>query len=744
MGCLWDPIAELEKTQADSRLGYPEISQPICSVLQIAMVDELQSWGVVPSRVVGHSSGEIAAAYSIGALSHRDAIAAAYFRGMAATKLQKDAPDLKGGMMAVGCSRDEADDVIEQSVLSGTAVVACVNSPSSVTLSGDVDALEQLRAIFDERKVFARRLKVEMAYHSRHMNRVFGSYSASIADLEPITQDDTNEEDVTLPTMISSVTGQEVAPELLGPYYWVRNLVSPVLFSDAIKELVIPEDHHINDSSANSISAVDLMIEVGPHSALSGPVEQILDHYGIKNVSYKSMFIRGRNALDTSLELASELFLDGVSLDISKVNGDLKVRRLIDLPPYQWNHSKIFRHETRIQTELMTRQFPSKGLIGAQVPMMDESQHVWRNFLRLSDEPWLRGHKVGSTVLFPAAGLVSMAIEAARQLVEPGKTARSLRLRDVSFSAAMVLPEDLATEVILHMRPHRIATSGSTPSSWWEFTISSCVGTSQLRDNCQGLITIDYADTTSEQMAREDTKIEKSMISEYHRVHKECTNSYSKEDFYEEFEKITWKYGEVFQGVENVQLGDGQSTYNVKIVDIGETFCKGRADRPFLIHAGTLDSILQGCLGSTYKNGRFETDKPVLPTFIGAMEISLDIPGHIGEVMPGLCESRRHGFKELSSNINTFDTGLSRVVLSVVDYRVSELENDMDAQEPQQLEAEPSEITSLVRWKSSLAIATQEELQTLVMASAPEARVLEVSPHIKFTEAMSRPHSPLS
>jgi zearalenone synthase (highly reducing iterative type I polyketide synthase) len=168
------------------------------------------------------------------------------------------------------------------------------------------------------------------------MNRVFGTYSASIADLEPITQDDTNEDgDFQIQTMISSVTGQEVASELLGPYYWVRNLISPVLFSDAVKELVSPTDDDENDGSS---SAVDLLIEIGPHSALSGPVEQILNHHGIRNVGYKSMLIRGRNAVETSLELASELYLDGIPLDISKVNGDLKVRRLTDLPPYQWNH----------------------------------------------------------------------------------------------------------------------------------------------------------------------------------------------------------------------------------------------------------------------------------------------------------------------------------------------------------------------------------------------------------------------
>ncbi|KAL6232450.1 hypothetical protein BDW75DRAFT_247185 [Aspergillus navahoensis] len=734
MGCVWDPVAELMKTQADSRLSQPEISQPICSVLQIALVDELRSWGVTPSRVVGHSSGEIAAAYSIGALSHRDAIAAAYFRGVAATRLRTEAPDLKGGMMAVGCSPDEAEELIEQSRLDGTAAVACVNSPSSVTLSGDVDTLDQLRAIFDKRKVFARRLKVEMAYHSRHMNRVFGSYAELIADLKPIPRkyNENENEDERIPTMVSSVTGQEVAPELLGPYYWVRNLVSPVLFSDAVKEMVSPTEADDDDDSSrnHSDNTVDLLIEVGPHSALGGPVEQILGHHGIKDVTYKSMLTRGRNALETSLELASELFLKGVPIDIPKVNSDLNPRRLTDLPPYQWNHSKVFRHETRIQRELVMRQFPSKSIIGAQVPMMDESQHVWRNFLRLSDEPWLRGHKVGSTVLFPAAGLISMALEAAQQLVEPSKTARSLRLREISFSAAMALSEDAPTEIILHIRPHLLATSGSTPASWWEFTISSCAGIDHLRDNCRGLITIDYTESTSEQMASEDASLEASRIADYHRVHEGCPDTYSKDDFYSQFEKISWKYGEAFRGVENVHLGDGQSTYDVRLVDIGETFSKGQLDRPFLIHAGALDSILQGCLGSTYKNGRFEMDKPVLPTFIGHMEISLDIPGDAGYVLPVLCESKRHGFKELSSNIYTFDSALSKINISVIDYRVSELENDAGEQDSQQLEVDPAEITSEPEEVKKVlsAVAAEDRLIRLYLHDNPAATVIELAP----------------
>lgn len=375
----------------------------------------------------------------------------------------------------------------------------------------------------------------------------------------------------------------------------------------------------------------------------------------------------------------------------------------------------------------MTRKFPTKSIIGAQLPMMDESQHVWRNFIRLADEPWLRGHMVGSTVLFPGAGLVSMALEASQQLVEPGKRARSFRLREVSFFAAMALPEDVSTEVIMHMRPHLIATAGSTPASWWEFTISSCVGTDQLRDNCRGLITIDYVETTSDQMASEDASFEAARIANYHRVLKEPSSTLSKEDFYNQFAKTGWRYGELFQGVENVHLGDGRTTYDVRLVDIGETFSRGQLDRPFLIHGAALDAILQGCLGSTYKNGSFEFDKPLLPTFIGELEISLDIPADVGYVFPGVCVSKRHGFNELSSNIFTFDDSLSKVYLSVIDFRLSELENDTGKQDGPQIEVDPAEISSEVRWNYGLQVMKQEEISKMVSAATQEDRVVEVT-----------------
>ncbi|CAF3577742.1 unnamed protein product [Fusarium graminearum] len=709
LGCDWTPIVELSRAQKESRLTLPEISQPICSVLQIALVDELRSWGVAPVSVVGHSSGEIAAAYCIEALSHKDAIAVAYFRGKVSAGLNH----LNGGMMAVGCSRAEAETLIDESDLQGGHVtVACVNSPSNVTLSGDVAPLDQLKGILEKRGIFARRLRVEVAYHSTHMNSVFADYTASIADIEPQSCPSHQ------PIMVSSVTNNQVDPALLGSYYWGRNLISPVLFSDTIKEMVSPAD-------GNGQKAVDLLVEIGPHGALGGPIEQILSHFDIENVGYQSMLTRGQNAVETSLELATSLFLQGVAIDIQKVNGDSGCRLLTNLPPYPWNHSKKFRAESRLQRELIAQSTPTRSIIGAPVPKMNESQRVWRGFIRLDDEPWIRGHTVGTTVLFPGAGMVSIVLEAAQQMVDPGKVARAFRLRDVSFSAAMALPEDQATEVIIQMKPQLVATSGSTPATWWEFTVSSCAGTDQLRDNCRGLITIDYEGNTSQQMAHEDSQVVSGRISDYHQILEECPATYAKDRFYKHMMKAAWRYGETFQGVENCHPGDGKTVFDVKLIDIGETFSKGQLDRPFLIHGATLDAVFQGWLGSTYKNGTFEFDKPFVPTKIGEMEISFNVPSEAGYMMPGLCRSHRSGFNELSADTIMFDKDFSRVILSVIDFRTSELEMDGAATEETTVEVDPADITSKVLWDYSLSLMEPCDLKQVMGSIVAQNRLTD-------------------
>ncbi|KAK2009421.1 KR domain-containing protein, partial [Colletotrichum eremochloae] len=719
-GADWDPLTELSKVQKASRIGVPEISQPICTVLQIALVDLLRSWNVNPSRVVGHSSGEIGAAYCIGALTHRDAVAAAYFRGKASASLQ----GRKGGMMAVGSSPEGIEKHISDAGVN--VAVACVNSPSSTTLSGDVDALQTLQSLLEERGIFARRLKVDVAYHSIHMQDCSNEYHSSIQELEGLQSDE--EEPV---VMISSVTGSEVDPEMLGPFYWVRNLISPVQFSDALKELVAPAGEE-----GEAETAVDILVEVGPHSALGGPVKQILAHHGIKNVAYASVLTREQNAVETSMNLAAELFRLGVSVNVPEVNGDTYTHLLTDLPPYQWNHSEVFRADSRYQRQIVSQKLPARSILGAEQPSMSETERVWRGFIRLEEEPWLREHTVGTTVLFPGAGVISVVLEAAQQMAEDGKKPRSFTLRDISFTAMMPLTEGVATEIIVHIQPHLVGTAGSTRSSWFEFTVSSATGpTGSVRSNARGLLSIDYEDSRGPQMIHEDAIVEKTRIEDYRRILGECPDTCSKEKFYETLTKSALRYGDVFRGVETSHPGNGKTAFSIQMTDIGETFTKGRLARPFLIHAAALDAVLQAWMGSTSGSngpGSFGFAKPMLPKSIGELEISIDIPADVGYMMPGCCRSTRHGFHEWSANITTFDTELSRVFLSITDFRLAELEVDEAAKpvlEGEDLHVDPAEIASEMKWNYALDFMKPSEVAGVISetpATTPYSRLIEL------------------
>lgn len=151
-----------------SRVNKAEFSQPLCTALQIGLVNLLKNWGVEPFSVVGHSSGEIAAAYAAGAITARSAIIIAYYRG----KICRD-EEGKGAMVAVGLNRDDVARFLDNSI-----AVACENSPQSVTLSGDKEGIE--RAIqkikADLPDVLCRRLRVNIGYHScKNLNQLLSS-----------------------------------------------------------------------------------------------------------------------------------------------------------------------------------------------------------------------------------------------------------------------------------------------------------------------------------------------------------------------------------------------------------------------------------------------------------------------------------------------------------------------------------------------------------------------------------------
>lgn len=226
---------ELTAPAETSRINDASIAQPTLVATQIALVDLLASWNIVPTATVGHSAGEYAAAYAAGLASAPEIIIAAYYRGYS---LGRNAP-AGGSMMAVGIGRDEVEVYLAS--LSKKLVIACENSPASVTLSGPVAAIHEARDLFAEEKIFARELRTGMAYHSPHMEPVAGPMVELVTNAYCKLDGYDRQWRCPRRAMVSSVTNQFVLTGDITPAYWAHNLTGRVLFNTAVQTLAKTE-----------------------------------------------------------------------------------------------------------------------------------------------------------------------------------------------------------------------------------------------------------------------------------------------------------------------------------------------------------------------------------------------------------------------------------------------------------------------------------------------------------------------
>ena len=178
VGSEWSVIEELCRDESSSRVNEASLSQPLCTIIQIALVDLLRSWDIVPSAVVGHSSGEIAAAYASGLLTLEDAVTNAYYRGFY-VGVEKMNNSSTGAMAAVRCSTQSECSALLDQLSTGLAYIACHNSPHSFTVSGDETAISELIEVCSSKDIWARKLLVDVPYHTPKMQVNSANYWAA-------------------------------------------------------------------------------------------------------------------------------------------------------------------------------------------------------------------------------------------------------------------------------------------------------------------------------------------------------------------------------------------------------------------------------------------------------------------------------------------------------------------------------------------------------------------------------------
>jgi zearalenone synthase (highly reducing iterative type I polyketide synthase) len=217
------------------------------------------------------------------------------------------------------------------------------------------------------------------------------------------------------------------------------------------------------------------------------------------DVQCYSVLRRDRDAQETTLELAGSLFAKGYPVDFRAVNQAPETSRtLVDLPAYPWDHSRSHWAESRIAKEYRLREPLPNSLLGAASPALVAGEHVWRGHLSLAKEPWIADHKIHGTILFPAAGFIALAAEAALFKADTGREVSKFRLRDIHLTTPLVLSENSPTEYTVCLRPH-LTTNKATSSEWMEFSVSSSPGSKVLERNCIGLITLEYRSVSEQQ-----------------------------------------------------------------------------------------------------------------------------------------------------------------------------------------------------------------------------------------------------
>lgn len=600
----WSLSAELLAPDESSLVDQAAISQPLCTALQIALVDLLSASGIKLNAAVGHSSGEIAAVYAAGYINASDCIRIAYYRGLHAN-IESDRK-VSGLMMAVAMSLEEACAFCQRDQFRGRIVAAASNSRSSTTLSGDADGIDEAKKVLDSEDIFARVLKVQKAYHSHHMDPCAGPYLDSLRQCNITVQPSGGQGDCVWFSSVYGPEGRSIDdPTAFQDTYWVKNLAQPVLFQQALDRAVMES------------YCFDLVLEVGPHPALKGPASETLKALTGIDLAYAGVLFRQKNDMNTFSDALGFVWshfqspapvVDFQGFRKACIGEDKaeQVSLVKGLPTYAWDHDRPLWKESRVSRAYRERRSPPHELLGTATSNGDNQEMRWRNIMRLSEMEWLRGHQFQGQVLFPAAGYVSMAVEAAIRLCADGQdnTVQLVELEDLTIRQAITLDDDSSgTEVILVIRAIERTPTRITA----QYTCySGCVdGVSQDAEKVnftgRAIVTLGPGPVPDILPAREPPRLPMSELD--------------LSRFYNSLEEIGLHYSGDFL-VKSASRRLGTATVAVR-----------RVESPLRVHPATLDAAFHGIFAAYCFPGDGRLWTTFLPTSIDRVRVDVS-PQH--------------------------------------------------------------------------------------------------------------------
>lgn len=509
------------------------------------------------------SSGEIGAAYASGLLSARDAIRVAYLRGVYA-KFAASPNGAKGTMAAIGASIEEAQELCDHEGIKGLVSIAALNSGSSITLSGDEGAIQMAVDIYAAQGKFARRLRVDTAYHSAHMKPCAEPYLQAMQRAGIAVQQLSGDR----PTWFSSVyRDTAMSTTNLTPEYWIHNMVETVQFSPAVI------------TAAQEAQPFNIGIEVGPHPALKGPALDSMSELALQ-IPYTGLLARNKDDLD---ELSAAMGFLWTQLGSGVVNFDGLDRALneddkpktllVDLPSYPFDHQSRYWTESRSWRSIRLSGTRPHPLLGSSVVTTTNSSSAqWKNILKPTEIPWLQGHRLQGQLILPATAYIVMAFEAIKAFA--GDAAIALfRMTDLVLRRAIVFNDDSAgVEMvfglsILESNEFRIIAN---------FSVSSAPqGDLSLRVNVEGRIEVELGQSSPDSLSL-------LQHDSYYNLNEE-----DPEAFYTALQTVGYQYSPPFQGITHIKRRL-DFAHGTLVDQSGNSW-----EDQLILHPGMLDTAVQ-------------------------------------------------------------------------------------------------------------------------------------------------------
>ncbi|MCX4545407.1 type I polyketide synthase [Streptomyces sp. NBC_01565] len=388
-----------------AQLDETRFTQPALFAVEVALFRLVESWGVKPDFLSGHSIGEIAAAHVAGVFSLEDACALVAARG----RLMQALPS-GGVMIAVQASEDEVLPLLTDRVS-----IAAVNGPQSVVVAGDEDAAAAVAESFPDRK--AKRLTVSHAFHSPHMDGMLDAFRQEVEGLSFAAPQ--------IP-VVSNLTGALVSDEMASAEFWVRHVREAVRFLDGVRAL--------------EAAGVTTYVEIGPAGVLSAMAQSCLTD-DTDPVAFVPALRKGRSEAATVTSALAEVHARGIAVDWHAFHRDTGAEH-VDLPTYAFQREHYWLDAGSLGGDVTTVGLRSADhpLLGASVSLADADGLLLTGRLSLATHPWLGDHRVMGSVLLPGTAFVELALRAGEQvgcdLVD-----------DLTLAAPLVLPEEGGVEL---------------------------------------------------------------------------------------------------------------------------------------------------------------------------------------------------------------------------------------------------------------------------------------------------------